>query len=234
MRSVIIAGLLVAVVIILARVIMGTPFVKSVRSSVEGFQDGAPTSLAFSLCPFGSTLYMYDGAAYCCSGIVNGDSDTVQQSCIRPLAKQGDEPVFCTLGPGQAGIPNCSELMVDFAEQAAVGVCPSAMPNFVYKSDGSSQCCSTPADSNGNCSGSSCSIIPDEFTSDNNCRFMREKEVQSCPGGFQSATTQGQGQLSGLTLYGCSDQNQICYSQAMVARLGELGYDASALTVCGS
>jgi hypothetical protein len=234
MRSVIVAGLLVAAIIILVRVIMGTPFIKSVRSSVEGFQDASSASLALPLCPFGSTLYMYDGAAYCCSGIINGNADTVQQSCIRPLAKQGDEPVFCTMGPGQAGIPNCTELMVDFAEQAAIGTCPSAMPNFVYKANGSSQCCSVPADSNGNCGGSSCSVIADEFTSDTNCRFLREKEVQSCPSSFQTATVQGQGQLAGLTLYGCSDQNQVCYSQAMVARLGELGYDASALSVCGS
>jgi hypothetical protein len=225
MRSVIVMGLLVAAVIILVRVIVGTPFIKSVRSSVEGFQDTA--SLAFSLCPVGSTLYMYDGTAYCCSGIVNSDADTIQQSCIRPLAKQGDEPIFCTLGPDQAGIPNCAELLQDMRAQIAAGICPSGLP---YGGDG--LCCSVPTDAAGNCSGTSCPIMTNEFEDSGSCQFQRESELQMCPSGSQTATVQGQGQLSGLTLYGCSDQNKICYSQAMVARLNELGYDASALSVC--
>jgi hypothetical protein len=230
MRSVIVMGLLLAAVIILVRVIMGTPFIKGVRSSVEGFQD-AGASLGFQMCPQSSNLYMYDGAAYCCSGIVNTEADTVQQTCIRPFAKQGVEPVFCTLGPGQPGTPNCAELVAIMNEQAAIGVCPSSMP---YGANG--VCCSAPTDSAGNCpaGASTCPVTTNDFENATNCRFLKGIEEQVCPSGYQSATIQGQGTLTGLTLYGCSDQNNICYSELMVARLGELGYDASALTVCGS
>jgi hypothetical protein len=239
MRSILVMGLMLAAVIVLIRVIMGTPFIKSIRSSVEGFQDSSSAAiLAFSACPMGSTMYMYDGTAYCCSGIVNTDGDLVQQTCIRPFAQKGVEPVFCTLGPGQPGIPNCSEVMNDMVHRAEEGVCPSVMPHGVYTHNGgklSGSCCADqPTGMMCPAGSASCKIVDNEFQDANNCRFMRERETQTCPSGFNSATIQGQGPLSGLTLYGCSDQNQMCYSQAMVARLGELGYDASALTVCGS
>jgi hypothetical protein len=237
MRSILVMGLMLAAIIVLVRVIMGTPFIKSIRSSVEGFQDTAAATLAVTSCPMGSTMYIYDGTAYCCSGIVNTDADLTSQTCMRSMFQKDDSFTFCTLGPAQSGVPNCSDMMLKMVQGMEKDVCPPTMPHGIIGSGSTSvtQCCASKT-MDGTCppGAASCSVTDNEFKDANNCRFLRERETQACPSNYNPATIQGQGPLSGLTLYGCSDQNMMCYSQAMVNRLGELGYDASALTVCGS
>jgi hypothetical protein len=90
MRGVLLAGLIVAVVLILIRTIMGTPLIKRVA---EGFVNGGKqlTNTATE-CPKDTTMYMYEGVAYCCSGTVNPDSNTVQKSCTAANSWQRGSP----------------------------------------------------------------------------------------------------------------------------------------------
>jgi hypothetical protein len=66
------------------------------------------------------------------------------------------------------------------------------------------------------------------------CEFQRAREDDgACPSGHSPITIEGNGQFNGLTLYGCSSGMSLCYSQATVGRLRELGYDVSNMPVCG-
>ena len=225
MRDYIVYGLVLAVVIVLWRIVARTPLITSVA---EKFQGGAatPTSLAQVTCPSGLTMYMYDGVAFCCKGNINPDANTVQGSCVRPwMVGQSTVDVnFCTLGPSRDGVANCTELAGEINAQMAQNQCPPSMPNW------NKGTCSANADG----TGLACSMSPDAnfFKSPGSCQFLRAQQLQSCPTGTGTTTTVGQGALGGLTLYGCSDNNQTCYGQTEVDLLTQLGYDASSLNVC--
>jgi hypothetical protein len=119
------------------------------------------------------------------------------------------------------------------------------MPNYVKAVDGSAtaRCCTGPANADRtdclNAEDNFCRVAggDNEFASgEDTCEFLRAKErdAGTCPAGWGAFTQPGQGALAGLTVFGCSDNSQMCYSAATTARLQELGYDTTAMAVCKS
>jgi hypothetical protein len=242
MRHVLIAGLFIAVILILIRTIMGTPLIR--RVGEEFANGGKNMTNTATECPAGTTMYMYEGAAYCCSGTVNPDATTVQKSCTAANSWQrGSTPLtFCTLGPAVTGIKNCLELRAGLMQAEGQRLCPPSKPNYVKgganTADG--RCCSSTAnDTYTDCTNLSTGAYCD-FTKDQNelkdpqsCQFLRSKEsAASCPSKYKPFTTEGHDTLSGLTLYGCTDMGTNCYSTALLTRLKELGYKTDGLTPC--
>jgi hypothetical protein len=242
MRGVLIAGLIIATILILVRTVMGTPLIRRVA---EGFAD-KPTALvnAVTECPSGTTMYMFEGAAYCCSGTVNPDADTVEKTCVSANAWQRGSaaPTFCTLGPTTPTVKNCLELRAGLMQVEGERLCPPSKPNYVKSTGGAGRCCAAAAnDKHTECTdlstGMYCDFTKDsnEFKDPQSCQFLREKETATaCPSKFNPFTTEGQGSLTGLTLYGCTDMGKNCYSTSMIKRLGELGFSTSQLTPCVS
>ena len=76
MNDIIVIGLMVAVVLILIRVIVGSPLIKRVRETfASGSASGSSKLINSSTeCPAGSQLYMYEGRVFCCSGTINTDA----------------------------------------------------------------------------------------------------------------------------------------------------------------
>ena len=72
MRDILIIGLIIAVVVILIRVAMGTPMIKRVMESFSGSMDSTTPE-----CPLGSTFYKYGDAVFCCSGKIKTDASSV-------------------------------------------------------------------------------------------------------------------------------------------------------------
>jgi hypothetical protein len=142
MRDILIIGLIIAVIIILIRVAMGTPMIKRV---MESFTGAAPASI--TECPMGSKFYMYDGSVFCCSGRVNKDANTLKESCM-PLRSSRDDLTFCTLGADQADIPNCMNTKEKKYKEKAARVCPPSSPNYVegpaYSDSENGKCCVGP------------------------------------------------------------------------------------------
>jgi hypothetical protein len=245
MTKILVIAFLVTAVLILLRVIIGTPLIQRVA---ESFQSGGSASHLLNSsteCPKGSELYMYDGVAYCCgNGKINRDADDVQKSC-RPITV-GKKPMFCTLGPSRDGINNCLELRAGYLEAEAQKVCPPSKPNYAQGSVGSptehGRCCKGPVTADGsNCADASnvmnfCNVSTDtnEFKTMENCQIQREKETaESCPEKYSPFTMESkQGPTAGLYLYGCTDGGSMCYSKALINRLKELGYDSTGLKQC--
>lgn len=239
MNKVIIVGLMIAAVLILLRVIVGTPLVQRVAESFQnGGSGGAKMVNSITECPARTQMYMYDGVAFCCSGRLNPDADNLQGTC-RPAGFQRNAPplTFCTLGPSREGIPNCLELRAGQMQAKGESVCPPSMPSYVDGPDGA-RCCAGAANAEltrcASAKAASCDAthVSNEFTAPGSCAFLRAQQMDpTCPSGYQTFTAQG---FEGLTLFGCTDMGQNCYSAATIGRLKELGYDASSLTVCSS
>ena len=109
LRDVLIIGTIVAVVIILLRLILGSPIIQRIR---ETFVSGSHTTNKYTECPPDSKMYMFQGKAFCCSGNIDYQADSAAGSCKTVLT--GSMPaannVFCTLGPTTSdGIVNCIE-----------------------------------------------------------------------------------------------------------------------------
>ncbi len=238
MRGVIVAGLIVATVLVLVWTILRTPFIQ------EGFaSSGRALVNTATECPAGSTMYMYEGAAYCCSGTVNPDADTAAKTCSAGNSWQrGSSPLtFCTLGPTSGTVKNCLELRAGLMQAEGERLCPPSKPNYVKGATTSAgRCCaSTANDSYTDCTDLSTGKYCD-FTTDSNelkdpqsCQFLRSKETAAtCPSKYNPFTTEGQGPMAGLTLYGCTDMGTNCYSTALLSRLKTLGYDTKGLTPC--
>jgi hypothetical protein len=241
MRGVLLAGLIMAVVLILVRTIMGTPLIKRVA---EGFASGGKqlTNTATE-CPKGTTMYMYEGVAYCCSGTVDPDATTVQKSCTAANSWQrgASKLTFCTLGPatGASGIKNCLELRAGLMQAEGERLCPPSKPNYVKEGERARCCASAANDTYTDCAdlgtGKYCDFTADanELKVPESCQFLREKEsATACPAKYKPFTTEGQGSLAGLTLYGCTDMGKNCYSSALLTRLRQLGYKTDGLTPC--
>jgi hypothetical protein len=243
MRRILIGALFIAVVFIVGRTILGTP---GMRRMVEGFQSSAPPSTLNTVteCPTGTQMFMYNGAAYCCNGILNPDADDLQQTCKAPLARNFDL-IFCTLGPPSA-VPNCMELRAGQMQAKGEELCPRALPNYAQGGYGSTtvngRCCQTMA----NASFTDCNDItgpnsfcdltanPDIFKEPNSCQFQRLKDdaAAQCPSGYASFLMNGQGPYIGSTLIGCSNSSQTCYPQIVLDKMREIGYEISSLTPC--
>jgi hypothetical protein len=246
MRDFLVFGLIIAVIIILARVIMGTPMIKRVR---ESFVSGGSMINTMTECPPGAAMYMFEGVAYCCSGQINADADRIGDTC-RPLWTRENAPLtFCTLGPEREKVKNCLETRAGMLQAEGETMCPKEMPNFVRGGYGANtaagRCCASP----GNSAMTDCQDLSQPYcnaTTDanlfetaggapNTCQFMRAQEDDGpCPKGFGAFTAAGQGAMAALTLYGCTDNGTNCYAASTLKRLQELGYDVSGLTACSA
>ena len=216
----------------------------------EGFANGSSSATkpvnTLTECPPGSVMYMYDGIAYCCGGQVAPDANEVQGSC-RPAtsAPNAPAPLFCSLGPTSSytRIPNCIETRAGVMEVLGEDICPTEMPNPVISRTGATTCCaSSPNADYTACmdpTQPSCAITDDPkwIRDPQSCQWIKLNDDNgSCPQGMATITAAGPGPMSDATLFGCLDHstNQVCYSQALINTLGQMGYDASGLAVCSS
>jgi hypothetical protein len=206
---------------------------------VSGFMESfASGSLINSTteCPTGYTMYMYDGAAYCCKGTVNTDAPNLKRSCI---AISTQEHALCTLGSSN-NVKNCTEIRKSILQTEGKNTCPPSMPNFCTSTT-SRRCCSSAVNETGtDCihQEGSCTFGSgkNEFLDPTDCRLLRQKEMDAtCPIGFHqilSSISNPQSPLNGLSLYSCTDLNNNCYTENLVQRLRTLGYDVSQLRTC--
>lgn len=246
MRDIIVWGLIIAVVFILFKIIWGTPLVARVRESFANA--GSHLTNTSTECPNGTQMYMYDGIAFCCSGQVNPDATSARGSCVLPAIPPNIgalPPTFCTLGPTQDGVPNCLEIRSGLLQAEGEKICPSGMPNYVKGYPASptqnGRCCKGPGNTSltdcASPSDVSCDVTTNQnyFEAPNSCQFQRlPQELGACPSGYGQITVQGTGAFQGLTLVGCSDNGQNCYSQGLITRLKEMNYDTSSLPICSA
>jgi hypothetical protein len=245
-QTLMVASLIIGVLIILGYTIWRTPLMKSV---VEGFATPAALTNISTDCPAGSTMYMFEGTSFCCSGKVNQNADVIKDTCILPVIPPNSHappPVFCTLGPTTANglVKNCMETKAGLFQARGEQLCPSTAPNYVQGLTGSptegGRCCASLGNSDlSDCEGSAgqCDVSTDKnvFKNPDSCQFRRAQEAEpKCPRNYGPFKTAGQGKLTELTLFGCTDSTQNCYSKAVINSLKELGYDPSALKECSA
>lgn len=243
-RELIVGGLLVAVVVILIRVIVGSPIARRV---MESFQSGgSPATLlnTSTECPKGSQMFMYEGAAYCCNGQVNPDADTLKQTCRAPLFPPGFQMTFCSLGPPSKahGVKNCLELRSGLMAAEGASSCPASKPNFCQAGAANGRCCAGPVNTNfTDCADGQphCDRLPagqDPLTDATSCDFQRlaEADAATCPTGYHQVISVGQGNFAGLNIYGCTNMTQTCYSADIISRLKAAGKDTSKLQLCSA
>jgi len=235
-RDIIFLAGAILVAILLVRVVLPRP--------TEGFQSAPVATL--TECPSGSTIYMYEGVAYCCPGVVNPDATTVERSCIVPVGSTPSAS-FCTLGPARGRIPNCGQTRAGELEELGAARCPAGAPNYAQGPRGSptenGRCCVGGVNRDAtDCSDPSpanmCDVItdPNVFKYPQSCNYLRAKQEDgACPSGQHSFDMKlSAGPLAGLTVYGCTDTKTSCYSQAVVNRLKGLGYSVKGIPICES
>ena len=231
LREVLIFGTIIAVVILLIRIIITTPFAANIR---EQFEDKKPLNTTAS-CPANTQLYMYGGSAYCCSGSVNTKGSRLVDTC-KPTQRRDESFVFCTLGPGNASVKNCMTLRSGLLAAEGAELCPRNMPTYVKNASGAGRCCADP----GNPALTECvgatycdpTSDPNYFKDTTSCQFRKAKESVQCPTGFGVFTATGQGPMANITLMGCTDNGQNCYPESTIKRLKELGYNVEGLSSC--
>lgn len=234
MRDVLIIGVMIAVVLILFRVIFGSPLVTRVRESFVG--SGKPINSSTE-CPAGAQMYMYNGTAHCCSGNIDATATRVADTC-KPASTRDERFTFCTLGPSKENVKNCMELRSGLMQAEGEPVCP-ANRTFVKGAAGPGRCCADPGNPElTECLGTNyCDVAanPNEFMTANSCQFQKAQEnAGPCPKNYGAFTAAGQGAMANLTLFGCTDNGQNCYAESTIKRLKELGYDVTALISCSS
>ena len=170
LRDVLILGSMFAVVLILIRIILTTPLM----ASSEAFVNPDPTNTS-TVCPANTKLYMYGGAPYCCSGIVNTSGARLADTCT-PTSRRDEKLTFCTLGPGDHTVKNCLSLRSGLLNEEGAHICPSSMPTFVKDPNhGQSRCCADPGNATmtGCTSNQSCvpSSDPNYFKQPESCQF---------------------------------------------------------------
>ena len=210
---------MIAAVIILLRIILGSPLITRVRESFANTDGAANTG-----CPAGMTFAMHDGKAFCHSG----DYATFVRSLSR-----GKSASFCALGPGRTGAANCSEFLLDSMQKTAALVCPKDKPNYV-KGPAGGRCCAGPTNPNRTeCMGDSCAVTNsgNEFADDKSCQFQKAQQSAVCPAGYRSFVSQGN---SGMKLLGCTNGAANCYAKSTLQRLRDLGYDTTGLPSCNA
>lgn len=241
MRDIIIGGLLVAVVIILIRIIVGSPVARRVMESFQSGGGAASVLNTTTECPSGTQMYMYEGAAYCCNGQVNPDADILKQTCRPLLYPPGFQLTFCSLGPPAHGVKNCLELRSGLMAAEGASFCPVSKPNYC-RGGANGRCCAGPANTNfTDCADSQpqCDRLPEgqnPLTDATSCDFQRlaEADAATCPTGYNQVITAGQGAFAGLNIYGCTNMTQTCYSADMIGRLKAAGKDTSNLQPCSA
>jgi len=232
MKGILIIGVIIAVVVILLRVIFNTPLMR------EAFANSAPVIKTQTECPRGTTMYMYEGAAFCCSGKINADATRAKDSC-RPLNRRDDKGTFCTLGPTKDGVRNCRGMQTELLDAEGKRTCPPNMPTFVQNGQ-QARCCPSGganADRTDCLNSESCQVVadPNPFKDSNSCQYLKmRREDGDCPRNFNPFIFPGQKDMTGITIYGCTDGARGCYSTGIIKRLRELGYDVSGLPSCSA
>jgi hypothetical protein len=237
---------MIAVVIILVRIIITTPFGKGVMEGFKTMSVATPVN-TMTECPGDSKMYMYGGTSFCCNGIVNPDADDIQQTCSLQWQRGSGENVFCTLGPERNGIKNCLETRAGLMQAKGETTCPPSLPNFCQGSattpTANGRCCQGLTNEQiTDCMNTSANTFCDvttaenEFTVPTSCQFLRDQqEAGSCPTGYSATTTAfTTGTFTGMTLFGCTNNSSVCYQPSLLQRLKTLGIDTSSLTACPS
>ena len=221
MRDVLVIGFMIAAVIILIRIIIGSPLISRIRESFANAEepDGMGTE-----CPPGMTFVMHDGRAFCHTGDF--------ASFSRAVAK-GDKSVsYCALGPGSKGVESCGSLLADYMKKAGEAVCPKDKPTYV-KGPAGERCCAGPTNpTRTECTGNDfCPVSADknEFADEKSCQFQKAQQSAICPSGYNSFVSQGK---SNMKLLGCTNGAANCYAKSTLQRLTELGYDTTGLPSC--
>lgn len=221
-----ILGTLLAVLCVLARVIWGTPFVKRIA---ESFASGSNPVNITTQCPPGTQMFMKNGTAFCCSGTIDRNSDSIQKSC-RPRNTRDEQFTFCSLGVSE--IPTCSSIQGALMDKQGAEVCP---PNTVFVAGPKgAKCCAAPNAERTDCLGGDfCPVADDSrswMTQPNSCQFLKaQKDAGACPPGYGPFTAS---QASGITLFGCTDNGKNCYAASTLQRLQEMDYDITGLVAC--
>ena len=246
-RDIILLAITVAAVIIIVRSIINMPALQRTIETFLGSDSSGSPMNTLTECPAGSNIYMYEGAVYCCEGLLNPDADTLQRSC-KPAAVTG-ERMLCTLGPNRNGVVNCLETIGGKMQEKGETLCPPSLPNFCQGSAGSptanGRCCaSLPNVGYTDCmSGPNCNVTPsvNYFTDPAGCQFQRAAQLDTpCPKSYTAANQyMSSGAFQGATLIGCStgteNSTTFCYSQNMLDNLVAAGYaqsDVDKLTLC--
>ena len=240
--SLLVLGFAIAVVLILARIIWGSPLVSRVRESFANQRAVKPVN-TMTECPPGSTMYMYDGVAYCCGGQISIDADSAAGTCRPATSAPGAAPpLFCTLGAAtDDGVPNCVETRAGMIQVYGERLCPTEMPNYVIPPVGEKKCCAgVPNADSTNCANPEekyCKFAGEGrwLTDPNSCEWIKfHEDHKSCPTGMTEVMAAGHGPIEGTSVFGCLNQSEgkFCYSKALTDKLSEMGYDSSSLTVC--
>jgi hypothetical protein len=86
------------------------------------------------------------------------------------------------------------------------------------------------------CDNPYCRVIDSEnfFTDPNSCQFKKAQAdpKSQCPAGFTQFTTSGVGNMSNVYLFGCTDNNTICYTDNTIQQLQKLQYNVDGLRSC--
>jgi len=223
-----VGGVVIAVIIILARLVFGSPMMQSVR---ESFANATAPSLANSTtsCPKGTKFYVGpDGVSYCCSGTINYNADTVAASCPSSSA------TFCTLGASTPTVPNCLTIRGVLMQTEGATFCPSTMPTYV---EGDERRCCTAGNADLTACASavsqSCVVTDDKdpFKNPASCQFLKAREEDgTCPATYNPFTST----RDDITIYGCTNTATNCYLQSTLQRLQFLGHDVTGLVPCAS
>jgi hypothetical protein len=248
LRDIILLAITVAAVIIIVRTIMNIPVLqRTIETFIGGSDPSGALMNSLTECPAGSQIYMYEGAVYCCEGLLNPDADTLQRSCKPPAGTA--TRMLCTLGPNRNGVVNCLETLGGKMQEKGEQICPPSLPNFCQGPAGSGtangRCCAaipnigyTDCMPGANCdvsSGTNYFLVPAD------CRFQRATQLDTpCPKSYTAASQyMSSGAFQGATLIGCSTGSEnattYCYSQNMLNNLLAVGYaqsDVNNLTVC--
>jgi hypothetical protein len=248
-RSLVMITLLIVAAALLIRIIARTPIIQSITESFANAPSQSQLLNTATECPPGYQMYMYEGSAFCCRGNVNPDAANLGASCIPMVTEAKD--AHCALGPASSassassasaskGIPNCNDIQAGILLAKGETLCPPSKPNFCSAGE-AGRCCTSAVSSDGTkcideTIGRSCNVgkDPNIFKDPNDCRYQRMKEKdRPCRPKYHSFTSPvSEGPLAGLTLYGCTNLVDSCYSENMVDALKELGYDVSRLTIC--
>jgi len=236
-QTLIIGGAIVAAVIILIRLIMGTPLITRIR---ENFANAtATTKNTTTMCPSNSKLIMWDGKAYCCGGRVNVDTDRLEKVCTATTSDpSAPRPVFCTLGEETKEVRNCQHSRAaDLAVEGA-RFCPSDAPTYV-KGEGSAataKCCASGSNDLGtDCrpvSTEDCEVVDDRemVFAPNSCNYRLLAQKHACPAGYKPVI--GNTTIGNRTAYyvGCTGgERQYCELKPFMKALQKGGADMGRL-----
>lgn len=239
MRDVLVIGLAIAVVLILIKVIWGSPLVARVR---EGFAGSALIN-TMTECPPGSQMYMYEGQAYCCSTNINPDADSIQQTCKEPVPVRGGPPfIFCTLGPSTKNVQNCLELRAGYMQAEGEKQCPANLPYYVKGPVGTvtsnGRCCAGPGNQQfTDCADPTqlyCNVtnVPDFLKEPTSCQFLRLQQNTTCPSGYNKTTIMVA--TKDDTFVACSDGGKVCYPESMLSLIKERGDTITGYQPCAT